>query len=410
MIEINYIKKSISNKTIVKIFVTLFLLLVFFFITTMMNAKEKSLTMLEEALITSNVDQLQSLLSSEHPNMEITKENVEILLSYLDNFKKDKESLLDAITKKENHELLSIKTKKKMLFFEEYAFVINPYYIEFEVDEYIEEIEITGVETLYIKTDGKVKSGPLFPKTYEINVTYKTEYISNYKTKKEIVVTPVLANDQRIVNAKVQTQSVTLDIYNGLGATVLLNGKETDIILDEPNKKIYGIPTDGTTKIAFKKSYPWGEVISEEQKVNRRRIGFYFSPVNEQVKSDIKLATEEFSESFNEAFQKKDVSILKHVTPYMRTTFQEIINDYAGKGKIVIRLFDQSNDINIHEFTNHEINNEYGLPKQEQYYSTFAGHIIDENGMGLYACTMYYDLTQKQWYVFRVFNLASQAQ
>jgi uncharacterized membrane protein YvbJ len=397
---------KVDRKTLLSTVVILGLLVVFFIASSMMVTKDKQLTALEVAVVNNDVQQLTDLLSSEESSIKITKEDVETLVAYLDNFKKNKASLLEAIKNRKDHELISIKTKKEWLFFEEYVFVINPYYIEFEVDEYIKEIEIAGVETLNIKEEGKVRSGPLFPKTYEIHVSYKTEYIPNYITKREIVVTPVMANDQRFVKAKVQTQSITLDIYNGLGATVLINGKETNIKLDVPNKKIYGIPTDGTTKISIKKSYPWGDVISEEHNVSRKRVAFYFSPINEQVKSDIKLAKEAFSESFNEAFQKRDASLLKHVTPYMRTTFEEIIDEYAGREKLVSSLHEH---IDIHQLYTHEIKNEYGLPKQEQYFGTFAGNIVNESGMQ-YQCYMYYDLTEQKWLVFRVYDLASHAQ
>jgi uncharacterized membrane protein YvbJ len=397
------VDKQIMRKSITAISV-LGLLIIFFSATTLMYSKEKQIAVLAEAVINSDVNLLRELLSSEESSVKITEENVETLVAYLDNFKKDKESLLEAIKNRENHELLSLKTEEKWFFFEEYAFVINPYYIEFEVDEYIKEIEIAGVETLNITEEGIVRSMPLFPKTYEIHVSYKTEYIPNYKAKRDIVVSPVLANDQRIVKAKVQTQSITLDIFNGIGATVLLNGKETNIKLDGPNKKIHGIPTDGATKVSIKKTYPWGDVVSEEHSITRKRLAFEYSPVNEQVKSDIILAKQAFSESFNEAFQKRDASLLKHVTPYMRSTFEQIIDEHAGREKLVSSMHGH---IEIHELYTHEIKDEYELPKQEQYFGTFGGYIGKEESEGLYTCSMYYDLTEQKWLVFSVLDINS---
>jgi uncharacterized membrane protein YvbJ len=359
-------KERLKAKRLLKPLTILTLLLGFFFVSTMLVSKERSLSSLQQAFEERDVTTLKQLLSSTDANMTITSDDIERFLTYLDSFKKDKESLLEAIKLGQNHERLSINTQKKWMFFEDYVFQVKPIFIEFTVDEYVKEIEIVGAETLHSDGSEKIRSGPLMPGMYDIIATHHMGYVPDYTSKKHVNAIPIIANDEDVIKTEFNTRYVIFQLYNGHGATLLVNGKETEIIIDN-EKKIYGIPKDGSVSLSGRKKFPWGEFTSEEVLVNRKEVFLRLDVTNDKVKEQLLKVANEFGRSWQQAFNKRDISLLKHVTPKMRERLNRKITFLNDLGVTTLKTTKVSEDFTIY-LQHDEVVERRELPTQKEHY------------------------------------------
>jgi uncharacterized membrane protein YvbJ len=376
------------------------MLFVFFFSSSMMTAKEKSLAELEQALKNRDVAALQQLLSVKGADYVVSDGDIGRFLTYLDSFEKDKESLLESIKLGQNHELLSISTHKKWMFFEDYVFQVKPFFIEFTIDEYVKEIEIVGAETLRTEGSEKIRSGPLMPGTYEIYATHHMGYVPDYTSKAHINAIPLIANDEDVIKTEFDTRYVIFQLYNGHGATLLVNGKETEIIIDN-EKKIYGIPKDGSVSLSVKKKSPWGEFTSNEVKITNKVSFVRLNYTNEIAMKEIRAVAEEFTESFKKAFNKRDVALLKHVTPTFRETLEGVFESLYAKGALPLNEseaevvhFGEPFYLSKGRFAPSEV------PDQEDYYGAEVRLAFGANFFP------YYNISEEKWYFFGAQYLA----
>jgi uncharacterized membrane protein YvbJ len=370
------------------------MLFIFFFSSSMMTAKNKSLVELEQALKNGDVAVLQQLLSVKGADYVVSEGDIKRFLTYLDSFEKDKESLLESIKLGENHELLSINTQRKSMFFEDYVFQVKPFYIEFTTDEFVKEIEIVGVETLRVEGSDKIRSGPLMPGTYDIIATHHMGYVPDYTSKTLINTIPLIANDERVIKSEIDTRYVILQLYYGHDATLLVNGKETDIIIDNETK-IYGIPQDGSVSLSVSKKVPWGEFTSEEVKITNKVSIVELNYTNEIVMKEIRAVAGEFANSFKEAFNKRDVALLKHVTPTFRENLEGVFKGLYAKGALPLN----ESEVEVVHYGEPGTLSEARFypnvaPDQEEYYGT---EIQLPSGAIFYS---YYNISEEKWFFF----------
>jgi uncharacterized membrane protein YvbJ len=395
-------KERLKVKRLLTPLIILLSLIVFFFMSTMMVLQEKTLLTFQEALINKDVDQLQALLSSEDQNFIITTENVERFLTYLDSFKKDKESLLESIKLGQNHELLSINTQKKWMFFEDYVFQVKPFFIEFTIDEFVKEIEIVGVETLQAEGLEKIRSGPLMPGTYDIVATHHMGYVPDYTSNNKIAAIPAIANEERVIRSGIGTKYIVFRAYNALGGTVFINGKETQLIIDNDEQKIYGVPTDGSITLSVKKKFPWGEFTTEEVVVSGKETFVHLDSTNEEVTKQVLAVANEFAASWVEAFNKQDPSLLKHVTPEMRESMESKMTNLYEVGILTLTKTDVQKQIetfllSIEGAQTHE------LPIQKEYYTASISIVeyFGDNGTAGSVYVLYYNLVEGKWLFYK---------
>ncbi|OZM56014.1 hypothetical protein CIB95_14320 [Lottiidibacillus patelloidae] len=390
--------------------VVIFLLSIFFFVSSLFVAKEKSLATIEEAFLNNDVEVLQKLLTSTDSELEMSRMNIEMFLGYLERYKIEEKTLLEAIREGKEHHLLAITTKKKWYFFEEYVFAIKPFYIEMAIDPHIQEIEIVGIENLIPNGADKVRSSPLMPGAHQLYVTHVTEYGPVYKSKLSIPVFRTTANQHHIVKQEVKTRYIEFQAYDAYGGTLLINGKPTNIIVDTNDrvKKIYGIPTDGTYAISVKKKFPWGEYTSAEVKILSNIERVRLNPLNEEMVQEIHSVMVEFGESWQVAFNNNDPTRLKHVTPKMREHLGGRIKEFYSYG--VTRL----EEINVWNLSvserelitlsKEEVEEKKDLLlKQKEYYHT-SGFTSERYNIDRYHPVfqyyLHYDMQDGKWYVY----------
>jgi uncharacterized membrane protein YvbJ len=383
------------------------MLILFFSISTLMASKEKSLAMFVEAIEQKDVKQLQQMLISEDPKLEMSAENVKLLLDFIHGPHSDKEykqHLFDALSQQKQHHLIEVQAKEKLLFFEEYKFVVKPYYFNFNVDEYVKEIEIVGMEKIKLNSNNKniVRSGPLMPTTYDIIFTHQASYGESnvFTLNTNLKVSHAFANDKNEMQSTKKTKFVTIsESYNNVleGGTLFINGEETELKFKN-DIKLFALPTEGTINIVLKKQFPWGTIVETEPTlINSTSIGLYFNHANHDFSDEILLAAERFTDELVKAWEKKDLSALKDINPYYRERLTSVLSSYEqyhGSVKNVTNgwIFGLT-------VVNQEDAEKYNIPFEEgeKIYAARTMFYINGKLPDEFLIKLYYNPTSDKW-------------
>jgi uncharacterized membrane protein YvbJ len=315
------------------------MLILFLLISTLMVPKEKSIAMFVEAIEQKDVKQLQQMLISEDEKLEMSAKNVMLLLDFIHGAHGDKEykqNLFDALSLEKEHHLIEVQAKEKLLFFEDYTFVLKPYYFNFNVDEYVKEIEIVGMEKIKIDSNNKeiVRSSPLMPTTYDIIFTHQSSYGESnvFTLNTNLKVSHAFANDKNEMQSNIKTNYVTIsEGYNNVfeGGTLFINGEETEMLYKE-GIKLYALPTDGTVEIVVKKQFPWGmEYVSEPIIVNGNSVEPNMNLTNENdFKDELLFEAQKFTDELLIAWKNKDLSSMKDINPHFRERLTVVLSSF----------------------------------------------------------------------------------
>jgi uncharacterized membrane protein YvbJ len=383
------------------------MLILFFSISTLMVSKEKSLAMFVEAIEQKDVKQLQQMLISEDPKLEMSAENVKLLLDFIHDphaKKGYKQNLFDALSQEKEHHLLKIKGKKKLLFFEEYKFVVKPYYFNFNVDEYVKEIEIVGMEKIKISnnTEGIVRSGPLMPTIYDILIKHQSSYNkSNVDTiYTSLKIHHAYADEKNEMRSNIKTKYVTISESHNIvleDATIFINGEETDLKFKE-NIKLYALPTDGTVEVVVKKQFPWGMYVSEPTIVNSTTVKLYLDVTADyDFIDELVIEAQKFTDELLIAWKNKDLSSMKDINPHFRERLTDVLSSFE-KYRGSLKNF---TNVRLIDFTmvSQEEADKYNIPFKEGEKIYAARTMFDINGIKYseFEIKLYYNPTLDKW-------------
>jgi uncharacterized membrane protein YvbJ len=383
------------------------MLILFFSISTLMASKEKSLAMFVEAIEQKDVKQLQQLLISEDPKLEMSAENVKLLLNFIHGPHSDKEykqHLFDALSHEKEHHLIAIQAKEKLLFFEEYKFVVKPYYFNFNVDEYVKEIEIVGMEKIKIDSTNKkiVRSGPLMPTTYDIIFTHQSSYGESnvFTLNTNLKVSHAFANDKNEMQSTKKTKFVTIsESYNNIleGGTLFINGEETELKFKN-DIKLFALPLDGTVEIVVKKQFPWGMYVSEPTTVNSTSVKLYLDVTADyDLKDEILIEAQKFTDELVQAWEKKDLSALNGINPHFHERLTVVLSSFE-KYRGSVKNFTNGRLIDFIMVSQEEAE-KYNIPfkEGEKIYAARTMFVINGVKYSEFLIKLYYNPTSDKW-------------
>jgi uncharacterized membrane protein YvbJ len=314
------VTNKFNYKSMKPILVLIVISSIFLVSSQLVVSNESTFDQFEKGILNNDISLLKPLLVSQHPELEISDENVQQLLAYLNIYKEEKKSLLKAISAKQDHPLIAIKNEKKWYFFDQYVFAVKPFFIHFQKDKFATNIEFENGSKVEMISETMAKSGPLMPGSYYITVTYQSDYTSPYKKKKKLNVSTNMSRDKtNIIPYEVKTNVVRVSFHDSLeGYTLFINGQKTDTRLKGHYTELKSLPTDGTVSVAIGKEYPWGYLKSEEREIKFSRVALELNLENEQVIKEIKDDVRTFLTSYKQAWQSNDFSIIKNVTDDVR--------------------------------------------------------------------------------------------
>ncbi|MBK3497435.1 hypothetical protein JFL43_22025 [Viridibacillus sp. YIM B01967] len=222
--------------------------------------------------------------------------------------------------------------------------------------------------------EDRVRFGPMLPGKYAVEVELDNQY-GKAKDKFSIYIDPRgndsfdLANETKTVETKFYVPSLTSKLMKN--TAILLNKERIPVDEEGYTKKIGPLLIGNNQKVQVVSTFPWGKVTSNSQLIendeeNELEISYLSDDLAENLVAD--LAT--FEEQRFQAYAKKDISLIKNLSPQYRKTLEEYVDDeYLFAGKF----------------------NHLGIDKRAVYIST------DEDGQALLTVTGQVD-QEKTWY------------
>ncbi|RDW21713.1 zinc ribbon domain-containing protein [Oceanobacillus chungangensis] len=344
-------EKKRSSKKIMIVFtsiitVILLSIIIAFFVGKDRFSPEQVVSAFEDAVNNQDANQLVDLLHSSTDSLEITEENTKRLIDYLvdneDEFEDIKGQLNNQVEfinstsnqsngtayQDDTYATINItKDGKKWLFFDDYKLVVIPGYIQLNLDE---ENEIV---TLYINdeeveaTEEYTNFGPYMPGAYSAKAVFDNTYV----TLEEEETLNLFSTDQEALGHTFDMPVAETSVYSIVpDAQLYINGKESDITLDEGKQVIGSFPNDESVTLQIDKEYPWGHVRSEEKVITSdnyvnfdRLIAF-----NEEEQNKIMEQLNEMISSYHVALTEKDASKLdKRITNNLKSAFTENLTE-----------------------------------------------------------------------------------
>lgn len=366
-----------------------------FFITyqvgSNLTSKESAIENLQEAIVKKDKDVLSKLLVSSDPRISLDKKSIDSFLGYINQNPAYLPALISGLERQadtleeQEHEkaktvsaiesnleeyggLLALKKSgKTALIFDKYRFHVQPFYINISTNYKDAKIYLNNKEIAKADSDDfNGEFGPYAPGEY----TVKTEYKGDYAT---------MSNEQKVnsyqnggyihVDLELEAMYVNAD-SNFSDAAIYVNGKDSGITADDFSD--FG-PVNPGVSLQAVKSFPWGEVKSEEVKVESGHSYYdlalntntadYFDSITDTIK--------EFQQSKSESLIALDSSKLLHSTEEYKTELNESIENlkengyqYIGEGLNSITIDLDYSDIEFGEDTYHTT---------ARYVSTFTG-------------------------------------
>lgn len=389
------------------------LLIILYFAGASMTSKDRVISNFKKALAEKNSTKLASIIKSSDPSLKVDANSLKPLISYIGknpslintvNSSIDEQSKqLNKIasTNNSSNYLFSLKKQgKKFLFFDNYVFVVKPFYMNVN----------TNYKNVKVTMDNKVlctsnqenytkQVGPFLPGTYSL----KSEYASDYANLNRTVSVDLIDQSVAEVDLSLDGQFVSVNC-DYPDAKLLVNGKDTGLTVKDAQN--FGpLSKDETVKLSVKKDFPWGTVTSKDVEVTDSDwVDISFSPVNDTVQNDLMNTANDFQKGYVNSLAALDPSKLVNATDNDKEKITDSINNMKSynqiyKGTLLKASYDLDQTKIYTEDDKYYATIISSVDLNEVYYYSDSSDSSPSSKSHIYEYTLIYDDSSKKWSV-----------
>ncbi|WP_417898810.1 hypothetical protein ABN702_22520 [Bacillus haimaensis] len=380
------------------------------------NSPEKVMERFLEAVKEEDVEYLAKNLESTNEKLNMEEKNVKALLNYWKENKDSKEAFFSYLqdTSKELsrstsrttaafNELLEEdegrmitfkKDGKKWLFFDDYKFMVQPLTVEVYTNYPDVKLFLDGKEQK-AKLDeegGYYIVGPMLPGVHKIKGTFETEFLTLDKEIEAHVFDTYHYEDLYFDAEEIYVESNIMD------GTILINGKETDLVLEEGGLRFGPVLVDGTMTVQVQKDSPMGMLKSPEYKIEEDYIYADVS-INEKSQEKIMTLINEALLSYRKALAGKDVSLLKSYSGNKLEYIEEDIEDLGNDDNWIGYLLSTNYDLDSFSTWEEDGNWHVGVTMNASWLTTdYNGDLSEFDYYERY----FLEKTEDSWSIYSV--------
>ncbi|OZU89877.1 hypothetical protein CIL03_01685 [Virgibacillus indicus] len=334
----------------------------FYFVGKARFTPENTIETFEQAVKNNNPDEIHSLLTSSDESLSINAQSAANLIEFLsdnpDIFKNllgklnDQGGYLNAYGTAQgtqgNHGTLNLKKgEKKWLFFDEYKLEVVPIYITLFTQNDGIDLSINGENVASSSGENYEETfGPYMPGTHVVGASYQNSY-TNTETEDEI---NAFETGEDTIRHEIGLPLTEVTIESDYDEyRLLVNGEETDIIINEGDNLIGKFPEDSSDTVQIHKEFPWGSIKSEEKTVSSGSVEFDDIDVFQEVeKIALMERLNEIFISYIDSLTKRDTSVLHEgATDNIKKDLEEHLEftsdwDSPYEGRLVKAEYDNS--------------------------------------------------------------------
>lgn len=294
-----------------------------------MTSKDKIANNFINMLTEKNTAELSKILKSSDPRMEVTEEGLIPLMEYLDENPSYFDRLVESIEgdkiekgkrdgsvfskdkEEESNNIIFLKKKgKKYLLYDNYEFVIQPFFVKLSTNYKDAVIYMNDKELDKADNENFSKEyGPFLPGKH----TVKSVYTGEYATIESMANINLISNNYN-ANDKVVYQDLYLDgkyVYietNYYDGKVMINGENSGFTAEEINQTGLG-PVDDSTRVQVSREFPWGTMTSRELSVEEggTYLNLQIETVNTELQNGVTESVNRFLIDDNTAFMERNV-------------------------------------------------------------------------------------------------------
>jgi uncharacterized membrane protein YvbJ len=352
-------KTKIIIASVLAVFIALFAT---YKIVDSYTSPEKVIERFLEAVKEEDVKYLAKSLESTNEKLKMDEKSVKALLTYWKEDKDSKEAFFsylqdtskelsrsssrtatafNELMEEDEGRMISFKKDgKKWLLFDDYKFLVQPLTVEVYTNYPDVKLFLDGKEQK-AKLDeegGFYILGPMLPGVHKIKGTLETEFLTLDKEVEAQVFDTYHYEDLYFDAEEIYVES------NILEGTILINGKETDLVLEEGGLRFGPVLVDGTMTVQVQKDSPLGMLKSPEYKIEEDYIYVDVS-INDESKEEVMTLINEALLSYRKAMAGKDVSLLKSYSGDERAYIEEDIEDIGNDDNWIGYLLSTSYDL-----------------------------------------------------------------
>lgn len=232
------------------------------------------------AIREKDVDTIENLIYSEDPMLVIDEKAILSYLEYaeenrnsMNDFRKTLIQQADAIEEakesetnfkaSEDEQDFMLTSVGKKFFVEQYKFKVTPFYVELSVNEEGTKVVYNENELGVIERDKVFLVGPLFPGKHKIQLMFESDYTTITKELPILLTKAEIYNQKNTIYESVYLDTKYIYVESDIpDFEISIDGTLTEF---EPETKIGPVSED--TVVSISKSFPFGELISEEKAV-----------------------------------------------------------------------------------------------------------------------------------------------
>lgn len=382
----------------------------------------------ETAIREGNVDELESMITVEHEEVKVDKNQ---LKNFVDYARKDPNYLRELINIMKAQYYYAegepwnvptnipkdylaagdyyIKHTEIPLFYDSYEIVMRPYYIKIETNEPGAIIKLNGKEVFRTTENNKEYAiTTAMPGKYSFLIEKNFEF-AKLSSKEEVV---AFGEEERVIEKKVELTGETIRLSSEFPDTkIVVNGKDINKSSDRYSE--FGpVSLNGTIKIQGKRSFPWGEETSLEHVLEQDTVEVNITPIAFTSKKSKQNATKIINDFFKSemvALVNQDVNKLVNVSDNLRKKYTEDITNLKEskswwKGKTVGTRIDFSQaEIRFDEYDNlYEVNIPVEVHYNYRKYSELSNEGPLKDEFKEYIVRLVYDYNKKTFLIDRL--------
>lgn len=311
--------------------IVIILLIVIYGVGNTVLGKKSQIANFTKALETNDASTVEKYLSSSDSNLKVDTESTKSLLTYLDDNKGRRDSLIASIKDDDGSTTNLVTLQKKghiFLIFDKYTFQVTPSYITVSTNYKNAKIYLNSTVVCTSTSDHfSKKVGPFMPGTYKIKSVIKNSY-SNVSKSDTVDIVPSYTN-----SSSLYIEGDPLDVSSTVDdANIVLNKKNTKVHVSD-SAKIGPVSTDGSVSLSLEKDFPWGKVNSKSQKLTSGYVDFDFVPSDETFIKTISDTLTSFEKSDVDALNSLDASKITNATDSAKKTISDSIDLSRGAGE-----------------------------------------------------------------------------
>lgn len=326
---------------------------VFYFVGNNKFSADQQIAAFKEAVENNQVEDLQRLLITDAEEFVITEDNTAALITYLNDQKDKLDELLSKFqTQADDPEKNKIYASidliadgKAWLFFNDYRFAVTPAYIHPMANNDMTEYQINETIAEDLSNYGENGYGPFMPGHYNITAIFNNQYVTDEQTAElELYNTTI---EEVVHSFDFPVEEIFVDsAYEDY--LLYVNGEKTDLNIQGGEQSIGTFPIDGSVSLSIGKDFPWGEVVSLEEKVTEDEIIEFEIEygLSEEARQALMEKLNTIFATYQEALTAKDASLLKDgVTDNLKEKLEDRVREVEKQypdyeGKLVQTIYD----------------------------------------------------------------------